>query len=184
MPPHWLCRISSSVYIPVILLLTTMFITLEILSKKFKNMLHMFLSHYSLPRSLRFGSQPLLVLLPTKYGFTHYLVILATIQLFKRYLLICSTTLFPMSFRNVNWKVWLYIFKWFPTPVLGSVSDDAPSALWVNRIPFPLAGMLPHEVKINNVNSSSLWGTLCGLSVGEDMALKGEVGKDRQSFRR
>lgn len=32
--------------------------------------------------------------------------------------------------------------------------------------------MLPHEVKINNVNSSSFGGTQCGISVGEDMLFK------------
>lgn len=135
------------------------------------------------PHEPRFGSQPL-VLLPTKYGFT------TTWSFWQltSYLRDICLSVQPHCFL---WVLGMWTEKSgftslitrFPTPVLGSVLDGALSALWVNRIPFPLAGMLPQEVKINNVNSSSFWETQCGLSVGEDMAFKGEVGKDRQSFR-
>lgn len=58
-------------------------------------------------------------------------------------------------------------------------------ALLINGILFPRAGMLAQEVKINNVNILSFWGTRCQVSIGEDMAFKGEEGKERksQSFR-
>lgn len=37
------------------------------------------------------------------------------------------------------------------------------------------------QIKINNVNISSFWGTQCGVSVGEVMAFKGEERKERKS---
>lgn len=59
------------------------------------------------------------------------------------------------------------------------------SALLINGIPFPLARTLAQEIKINNVNISSFWGTQCWVSVGGDMAFNDEEKRDRksQSFR-
>lgn len=37
------------------------------------------------------------------------------------------------------------------------------------------------QIKINNVNISSFWGTQYGVSVGEDMAFKDEERKERKS---
>lgn len=41
------------------------------------------------------------------------------------------------------------------------------------------------QIKINNVNISSFWGTQCGVSVGKDTAFKDEERKERkpESFR-
>lgn len=53
------------------------------------------------------------------------------------------------------------------------------STLLINGIPFPPTGMFAQEVKINNVNISSFWGTQCQVSVREDLAFRGQEGKKK-----
>lgn len=110
--PQGLCSIYSAGYIPVILLLTTTFITLEFLSRIFNNMLHMFLLHYSLPMSSRFGSHPFL--LPSTYLPNMALPMsssfLATDWLFKRYLFICINHIVSYEFQECELKNLVLLF--------------------------------------------------------------------------